>query len=147
MHLPLCAKHLLIYHRTFQIYKQIVQPFWGLLIDVEDFETKLCIYLDDRSATSRHPATGSKGVSSAWLGMLFAILAVATNYSELPYDKRVSTSQAFGKSSAYPLEIWLIDCSHFSAHIVSLFEIVKLPYSSFFGVASGSFSSRLCSCK
>lgn len=89
---------MLIVFRTFQIYKLIVQPFWGLLIDVEDFETKLCIYLDDRNSTSRQPAS-NKGVSSAWLGMLFAILAVATNYSELPYDKRVATSQAFGKCS------------------------------------------------
>lgn len=80
----------------FQIYKQIVQPFWGLLIDIEDFESKLCIYLEDRSASTKHPANGSKGVSSAWLGMLFAVLAVATNYTELSYHKRVATSQAFG---------------------------------------------------
>lgn len=83
--------------RTFQIYKQIVQPFWGLLIDVEDFESKLCIYLEDRVSNSRHPGS-SKGVSSAWLGMLFAVLAVATNYSELSYHKRVATSQAYGMS-------------------------------------------------
>lgn len=80
----------------FQIYKQIVQPFWGLLIDIEDFESKLCIYLEDRSASTKHPANGSKGVSSAWLGMLFSVLAVATNYTELSYHKRVATSQAFG---------------------------------------------------
>jgi hypothetical protein len=86
----------LIVFRTFQIYKQIVQPFWGLLIDVEDFESKLCMYLEDRGARSSLPANGGKGVSSAWLGMLFAVLAVATNYSELSYHKRVATSQAFG---------------------------------------------------
>lgn len=91
--------------KTFQIYKQIVQPFWGLLIDVEDFETKLCIYLDDRSASAKHPASGTKGVSSAWLGMLFAILAVATNYSELPYHKRVATSQAFVQTSYHCLRL------------------------------------------
>jgi hypothetical protein len=82
--------------RTFQIYKQIVQPFWGLLIDIEDFESKLCVYLEDRVSSAKHP-TGSKGVSSAWLGMLFAVLAASTNYSELSYHKRVATSQAFGK--------------------------------------------------
>lgn len=79
-----------------QIYKQIVQPFWGLLIDIEDFESKLCIYLEDRSASTKHRANGGKGVSSAWLGMLFAVLAVATNYTDLSYHKRVATSQAFG---------------------------------------------------
>lgn len=86
----------LIRLRTFQIYKQIVQPFWGLLIDVEDFESKLCVYLEDRVSTSKHPGS-NKGVSSAWVGMLFAVLAVATNYSELSYHKRVATSQSFGK--------------------------------------------------
>jgi hypothetical protein len=83
--------------RSFQIYKQIVQPFWGLLIDVEDFETKLCIYLEDRAATTKHSAAnGSKGVSSAWLGMLFAVLAVASNYTEHTYQKRTALAQAFG---------------------------------------------------
>lgn len=72
-----------------------MQPFWGLLIDVEDFEAKLCIYLEDRVSNSKHPVQ-SKGVSSAWLAMLFAVLAVATNYTELSYHKRVATAQVFG---------------------------------------------------
>jgi hypothetical protein len=63
---------------------------------VEDFESKLCMYLEDRGASSKHPANGSKGVSSAWLGMLFAVLAVATNYTESSYHKRVAVSQSFG---------------------------------------------------
>ncbi|TVY93069.1 hypothetical protein LAWI1_G000993 [Lachnellula willkommii] len=91
--------------KTFQIYKQIVQPFWGLLIDIEDFESKLCIYLEDRSATAKHPANGGKGVSSAWLGMLFAVLAVATSYTELSYHKRVATSQAFVQASFHCLRL------------------------------------------
>jgi hypothetical protein len=85
----------LIYLRAFQIYKQIVQPFWGLLIDVEGFEAKLCIYLEDRASGAKNPSY-NKGVSSAWLGTLFAVLAVATNYTDLSYHKRVATSQAFG---------------------------------------------------
>ncbi|TAQ90966.1 hypothetical protein B7494_g736 [Chlorociboria aeruginascens] len=80
--------------KTFQIYKQIVQPFWGLLIDIEEFETKLCMYLEDRSA--KNSTNNGKGISSAWLGMLFAVLAVATNYSEASYHKRSATSQTFG---------------------------------------------------
>ncbi|KAH8653179.1 fungal-specific transcription factor domain-containing protein [Tricladium varicosporioides] len=91
--------------KTFQIYKQIVQPFWGLLIDVEDFESKLCIYLEDRGASSKHPANDSKGVSSAWLGMLFAVLAVASNYTELSYHKRVAASQAFVQTSFHCLRL------------------------------------------
>ncbi|KAH8595024.1 fungal-specific transcription factor domain-containing protein [Bisporella sp. PMI_857] len=90
--------------KTFQIYKQIVQPFWGLLIDVEDFESKLCTYLEDRVSSTKHPSP-SKGVSSAWLGMLFAVLAVATNYSELSYSKRVATSQAYVQTSFHCLRL------------------------------------------
>ncbi|KAE9367696.1 hypothetical protein N431DRAFT_348541 [Stipitochalara longipes BDJ] len=91
--------------KAFQIYKQIVQPFWGLLIDVEDFERKLCIYLEDRVATTRHPANGSKGVSSAWLGMLFAVLAVANNYTEYSYQKRTATSQTYMQTSFHCLRL------------------------------------------
>lgn len=91
-----CFRSLLIFPRTFQIYKQIVQPFWGLLIDIQDFETKLCLYLEDRSATSKHTAHDGKGVSSAWLGMLFGVLALANNYTDLPCQKRAAISQAYG---------------------------------------------------
>jgi hypothetical protein len=59
------------------------------------------MYLEDRGATSKLPTNGGKGVSSAWLGMLFAVLAVATNYSELSYHKRVATSQAYGMPPPY----------------------------------------------
>ncbi|CAG8974134.1 hypothetical protein HYALB_00002771 [Hymenoscyphus albidus] len=91
--------------KTFQIYKQIVQPFWGLLIDVDDFESKLCIYLEDRGANSKHPANGSKGVSSAWLGILFAVLAVATNYTDLSYHKRAALAQSFVQTSFHCLRL------------------------------------------
>ncbi|KAL3424972.1 fungal specific transcription factor domain-containing protein [Phlyctema vagabunda] len=91
--------------KTFQIYKQIVQPFWGLLIDIEEFESKLCVYLEDRVSSAKHPAGTMKGVSVAWLGMLFAVLAVATNYSELGYHKRVATSQAFVQTSFHCLRL------------------------------------------
>ncbi|RDW59496.1 hypothetical protein BP6252_12583 [Coleophoma cylindrospora] len=91
--------------KTFQIYKQVVQPFWGLLIDIEEFESKLCVYLEDRVSSARHPASEMKGVSVAWLGMLFAVLAVATNYSELGYHKRVATSQAFVHTSFHCLRL------------------------------------------
>lgn len=73
-----------------------MQPFWGLLIDIEEFESKLCTYLEDR-ASAANPSSGSKGVSSAWLGMLFAVLAVSTNYCELSYHKRVEISQNYGE--------------------------------------------------
>ena len=81
-----------------------MQPFWGLLIDIEEFESKLCIYLEDRAASARDPATNIKSVSVAWLGMLFAVLAVATNYMELSYHKRVATSQAFGVLVLHSIE-------------------------------------------
>ncbi|KAG9246704.1 fungal-specific transcription factor domain-containing protein [Calycina marina] len=90
--------------KTFQIYKQIVQPFWGLLTDVEEFESKLCVYLEDRASSSTC-SPSSKGVSPAWLAMLFSVLAVATNYSELSYHKRVATSQAYVHASFHCLRL------------------------------------------
>ncbi|KAH8811255.1 fungal-specific transcription factor domain-containing protein [Xylogone sp. PMI_703] len=91
--------------KAFQIYRQIVQPFWGLLIDVEDFEVKLCNYLEDRSATAKHQATNSKGVSSAWLAMLFAVLAVSTNYADVSYNKRSAMSQTYVQASYHCLRL------------------------------------------
>ncbi|PQE21690.1 fungal specific transcription factor domain-containing protein [Rutstroemia sp. NJR-2017a WRK4] len=82
--------------KSFQIYKQIVQPFWGLLIDIDDFESKLCIYLEERSSSAKRTSPKQKGVSSAWLGMLFAVLAVASNYAETTYHKRVAAAQSYG---------------------------------------------------
>ena len=91
---------------------------------MEDFESKLCIYLEDRDASSKHPANGLKGVSSAWLGMLFAVLAVATNYSELSYHKRVATSQAFG---GHGVELWWFELIlNHSSNVFPLFEVIKL---------------------
>jgi hypothetical protein len=128
--------------RTFQIYKQIVQPFWGLLIDIEDFETKLCLYLEERSATTKHP-NGGKGVSSAWLGMLFAVLAVATNYMEHPYHKRVAISQGHGMSQSHPNLRPHLTLFH-SSNIISLFETLKLLNPSILGSAPSPFDPGIC---
>jgi len=91
--------------KSFQIYKQIVQPFWGLLIDIDDFESKLCIYLEDRSSSAKRTSPKQKGVSSAWLGMLFAVLAVASNYAETTYHKRVAAAQSFVQTSFHCLRL------------------------------------------
>ncbi|KAM3073603.1 hypothetical protein ACMFMG_004512 [Clarireedia jacksonii] len=91
--------------KSFQIYKQIVQPFWGLLIDIDDFESKLCIYLEDRSSSAKREPPKQKGVSSAWLGMLFAVLAVASNYAETTYHKRVAAAQSFVQTSFHCLRL------------------------------------------
>jgi hypothetical protein len=121
-----------------------VQPFWGLLIDIEDFESKLCIYLEDRSATTKHPANGSKGVSSAWLGMLFAVLAVATNYTELSYHKRVATSQAFGilvNVLKKPL------LTNHSSNLFSLSSTIKFFDPPVTRVTPGPSDPRICASK
>lgn len=118
-----------------------MQPFWGLLIDIEDFESKLCIYLEDRSATTKHPANGGKGVSSAWLGMLFAVLGVATNYTELSYHKRVATSQAFGMQ----LETKFKGSSltHHSSSFLSLPSAIKFFDPPITGITSGASNPRI----
>lgn len=129
--------------RTFQIYKQIVQPFWGLLIDVDDFESKLCIYLEDRGATSKHPANGSKGVSSAWLGILFAVLAVATNYTDHSYAKRTALAQNFGRLTLISTLDFIANL-HNSPDFIPLSEAIKFFDSSVIRIVASAFNPWIC---
>jgi hypothetical protein len=130
-----------IRNRTFQLFKQIVQPFWGLLIDIEEFETKLCTYLEDRTTTAKPPETG-KGVSSAWLGLVFAVLAVATNYCELPYHKRVETSQTFGELPHPVSRLQRVPTNVFSPNIFPLSEAIKFLSSALARLTPGSHYTR-----
>lgn len=84
---------------TLNFFKQKVQPSWELLLDMEDFEAQLRVYLDQRSAILRYPNSGVKGVSSAWLGTLFGVLAVSVQFSDEPYAKRTKQCQEYGASS------------------------------------------------
>ena len=115
-----------------------MQPFWALLVDIEEFESKLCTYLEDRSTTAKHPESG-KGVSSAWLGLVFAVLAVATNYCELPYHKRVEISQTFGELLYAMLRHPTCPTNICSPNVVPLSEAFEFLSAAITGLPSGSY--------
>ncbi|KAG6152253.1 hypothetical protein E4U37_004039 [Claviceps purpurea] len=71
--------------RLFRTYKEIPQPFWGFVYDIDDFEARLMVYLEDRSRNASSSVRSSQPVAASWLGTLFAVLAVASQYHESPY--------------------------------------------------------------
>ncbi|KAG5985853.1 hypothetical protein E4U54_005757, partial [Claviceps lovelessii] len=79
--------------KLFRTYKEIPQPFWGFVYDIDDFESKLMIYLEDRSRSASGSVRCSRPVSVSWLGILFAVLAVGSQYHESPYHVRTRDSQ------------------------------------------------------
>ncbi|KAB5511625.1 fungal-specific transcription factor domain-containing protein [Coniochaeta sp. 2T2.1] len=81
--------------KLFRTYKEIVQPFWGIVIDIDDLESKLIVYLEERAKNSRSTTKGLKGVSASWLSVLFAVLALGSQYHESPYQLRTQDAQRY----------------------------------------------------
>lgn len=77
-----------------------MNPFWQILLDIDDFESSLCSYLERRTLQLHTKNNNGKGpeVSMAWLSMLFAVLASASQFSDLAHSQRVTMSQAFSRS-------------------------------------------------
>uniref|UniRef100_A0A8H7TRS8 Zn(2)-C6 fungal-type domain-containing protein n=1 Tax=Bionectria ochroleuca TaxID=29856 RepID=A0A8H7TRS8_BIOOC len=93
--------------RLFRTYKEIPQPFWGFVVDIDDFEAKLMVYLEERS---RNAATSStvkspRKATAAWLAILFAVLAVGSQYHESPYHIRTRASQRYIQISFHFLRL------------------------------------------
>ncbi|KAK0631080.1 fungal-specific transcription factor domain-containing protein [Bombardia bombarda] len=81
--------------KLFRTYKEIPQPFWGFVIDVEDLESRLMTYLEDRAKNARASTKITKPVSASWLAILFAVLAVGSQYHDSPYETRTKDSQKY----------------------------------------------------
>ncbi|KAJ3499292.1 hypothetical protein NLG97_g451 [Lecanicillium saksenae] len=81
--------------KLFRSYKEIPQPFWGFVVDIDDFESKLMVYLEERSRNASNPTKSSRPVSASWLAILFAVLAVGSQYHESPYHIRTRDSQKY----------------------------------------------------
>lgn len=92
-------------HRLFRAYKEIPQPFWGFVMDVDDLEAKLMVYLEDRSRNATSGARSSKPVTASWLAILFAVLAVGSQYHESPYHVRTRDSQRYIQISFHFLRL------------------------------------------
>ncbi|CAI4218038.1 unnamed protein product [Parascedosporium putredinis] len=81
--------------KLFRTYKEVTQPFWGFVIDLDEFEVKLVTYLEERARSMRGAAISPKPVSATWLAILFAILAVGSQYHDSPYHVRTKDSQKY----------------------------------------------------
>ncbi|GAB0135275.1 hypothetical protein EsDP_00003619 [Epichloe bromicola] len=91
--------------KLFRTYKEIPQPFWGFVYDIDDFESKLMIYLEDRSRNASSSVRSSRPVTASWLAILFAVLAVGSQYHESPYHIRTRDSQKYIQISFHFLRL------------------------------------------
>lgn len=92
--------------RLFRTYKEIPQVFWGFVIDIDDLESKLMDYLEERAKNARSTVkTPRKPVSASWLAILFAVLAVGSQYHDSPYHIRTSSSQKYLQISFHFLRL------------------------------------------
>ncbi|KAL6870169.1 hypothetical protein ACO1O0_001507 [Amphichorda felina] len=91
--------------KLFRTYKEIPQPFWGFVFDIDDFESKLLVYLEDRSRNATSTTKSSRQVTASWLAILFAVLAVGSQYHESPYHVRTRDSQKYIQISFHFLRL------------------------------------------
>ncbi|KAK3322995.1 fungal-specific transcription factor domain-containing protein [Apodospora peruviana] len=91
--------------KLFRTYKEIPQPFWGFVIDIDDLESRLMVYLEDRAKNARASTKTTKPVSASWLAILFAVLAVGSQYHDSPYHIRTRDSQRYLQISFHFLRL------------------------------------------
>lgn len=88
--------------RFFYDYKDIAGAIYPVLEDVTDFENNLELLLQSRIASGgvyredANEAQNPFGVSIAYLGLLFAVLASGCQSSDLGSKERELTSQVYG---------------------------------------------------
>ncbi|RDA82829.1 hypothetical protein CP532_6101 [Ophiocordyceps camponoti-leonardi (nom. inval.)] len=85
----------------FRTYKEVPQPFWGFVHDMDDLESKLMAYLEDRSGDKDPP----QPVPAPWLANLFAVLAVGAQFHDDPFAQRTKNSQKFTQISFHFLRV------------------------------------------
>jgi hypothetical protein len=90
----------------FRAYKETPQPFWGFVIDIDEFESKLMVYLEDRARNAKVATVKTvKPISASWLAILFAVLAVGSQYHDSPYHVRTRDSQKYIQISFHFLRL------------------------------------------
>jgi hypothetical protein len=63
------------------------------------------VYLEERSKNAASLGKPSRPVSASWLGILFAVLAVGSQYHESPYHIRTRDSQKYIQISFHFLRL------------------------------------------
>ncbi|PSR80895.1 fungal-specific transcription factor domain-domain-containing protein [Coniella lustricola] len=93
-------------YKLFRTYKEIPQVFWGFVMDIDDLESKLMDYLEERAKNAKSDTKAPrKPVSASWLAILFAVLAVGSQYHDSPYHIRTSSSQKYLQISFHFLRV------------------------------------------
>ncbi|CAK7562687.1 MAG: hypothetical protein SEPTF4163_000537 [Sporothrix epigloea] len=91
--------------KLFHAYKEIPHPFWGFVLDVDDLESRLIVYLEERANNAKKAAKVTRPVSPSWLAILFAVMAVGSQYHDSPYPIRARDSQRFIQISFHFLRV------------------------------------------
>jgi hypothetical protein len=81
--------------RLFRTYKEIPHHFWGFVVDIDELESRLMLYLEDRAKNAKASTRDSKPVSPAWLALLFAVLTLGSQYHDSPYHIRTRDAQKY----------------------------------------------------
>ncbi|KAH9903553.1 fungal-specific transcription factor domain-containing protein [Xylariomycetidae sp. FL2044] len=70
----------------FTAYKEIAHPFWGFVVDIDDLESRIMIYLEERAKNGK-------------------VLAVGSQYRDSPYHSRTRDSQRYVQISFHFLRL------------------------------------------
>ncbi|KAI0874353.1 fungal-specific transcription factor domain-containing protein [Hypoxylon argillaceum] len=89
----------------FNAYKDIAHPFWSFVADIDDLESRIIIYLEERAKSSRDTNKPGRPVSASWLAILFAVMAVGSQYRDSPYHIRTRDSQKYVQISFHFLRM------------------------------------------
>ncbi len=63
------------------------------------------VYLEERAKNAGSPAKTKRAVSASWLAILFAVLAVGSQYHDSPYHIRTRDSQKYIQISFHFLRL------------------------------------------
>ncbi|KAI1822673.1 fungal-specific transcription factor domain-containing protein [Xylaria intraflava] len=89
----------------FTSYKEIAHPFWGFVADIDDLESRIISYLEERAKSARDVDKPGRPVSASWLAVLFSVMAVGSQYRDSPYHVRTRDSQKYVQISFHFLRM------------------------------------------
>jgi len=86
-------------------------------MDIDDLESRLMVYLEDRAKNARASTKTTRPVSASWLSILFAVLAVGSQYHDSPYHIRTRDSQKYIQISFHFLRLGNFLLRYVSVHL------------------------------
>jgi len=92
------------------------------VIDIDDLESKLMVYLEDRAKNARSSTKSTRPVSASWLALLFGVLGVGSQYHDSPYHIRTKDSQNYIQISFHFLRV-----GNFLLRLVAGLSVVDDP--------------------